>query len=354
MTTGNSPHAAGKGPNHALVIYGPRNCSWEKVPMPQPTQGQVLIRVAYVGICGSDLHYYRDGANGNFRVREPLIPGHEMSGTLAHDPSGHLKAGTPLTVHPGRWGAPLPGLEDSPQLWPGGSYLGSASTWPHTQGTLAEFIVVDRNMVRVLPAQLPIRRAVLAEPLAVALHAVEKSRSVGATPESARVLVSGAGPIGLLTIAALKAAGTEHITSTDVVAEALGRAKDQGADTCLNVSKQSIPEASHDIVFECSGADAAVTSASTALRPGGVHVQVGMVSPTSRPIALSRVISGEIRVVGAFRFAQEIDAAIKLLESRPQIEETITHEIPPTDTARLFDTAANASLSGKVITRIDR
>ncbi|WP_084479543.1 zinc-binding dehydrogenase [Nesterenkonia aurantiaca] len=350
MTTLNDYPGIAHSSNHALVIQGPRSCRWETVPMPELHEQQVLIRVDYVGICGSDLHYYRDGANGDFRIREPLIPGHEMSGAVAFDPSGGLAVGTPVTVHPARWGRPTEGLEKAPHLRPGGSYLGSASTWPHTQGALAEFIAVDRAMVRALPTELPIRRAVLAEPLAVALHAIEQARSVGAVVESARILVSGVGPIGLLTVAALHAAGAAHITVTDVVPEALERAAEQGAAVCLDVSKRSVPENSFDVVFECSGVEAAIdASVSRALRPGGVHVQVGMVSPDSRPVGLSRVISGEIRLVGAFRFIDEIDAAIRLLESRPEIEKVITHELDPEDPATLFDTASNPRLSGKVI-----
>ncbi|MGJ9371645.1 zinc-binding dehydrogenase [Nesterenkonia sp. CF4.4] len=355
MDTLNSSAAISSETNHALVIYGAQDCRWELVPMPVPEQHQVLLRVGYVGICGSDLHYYRDGANGDFQVREPLVPGHEMSGTLVHDPAAELPEGTPVTVHPARWGTPQPGLEESPNLWPGGSYLGSASTWPHTQGALAEFIVVDRTMVRVLPAQLPLRRAVLAEPLAVALHALEQARSVGAHLESARVLVSGVGPIGLLTVAALKSAGAAHITAADVVPQALERAQRQGATDCLDVSTHRLPEGGYDLVFECSGVDVAIAaSTSGALRSGGIHVQVGMVSPTSRPISLSRVISGEIRIVGAFRFVDEIDAAITLLASTSEIEDVITHELDPDDPATLFAIAEDPSQSGKVVVGLTR
>lgn len=338
--------------NHALVIRGAQDCRWEEVPMPEPRDGEVLIRNAFVGVCGSDLHYYFDGANGDFVIREPLIPGHESSGAVAHDPTGAMTPGTPVTVHPARWGRPVAGLEHAPQLWPGGSYQGSASTWPHTQGSLAEYMVLDRSMIRELPATLPLRRAALAEPLGVALHAIEQSRSVGAVPDGARVLVSGAGPIGLLTIAGLAAAGAAEITATDVAPAALKRAAVQGATTWVNVSQERVAEASYDIVFECSGVDAAVTAAASALRPGGVHVQVGMVSPTSQPVALSRVISEEIRMIGAFRFAHEIDDAITLLDANPAIEAVITHELEPTDPAALFATAADSHLSGKVIARL--
>lgn len=90
------------------------------------------VRIAWGGICGSDLHYYHDGANGAFVVREPLTPGHELSGTVDLDPSGELKPGAPVTFHPATFGDCQPGLEGQPHLWPNGDYLGSASTTPLT------------------------------------------------------------------------------------------------------------------------------------------------------------------------------------------------------------------------------
>src|SRR5699024_12413940 len=160
--------------------------------VPERRNDQNRLRVHHVGICGSALHNYDEGANGEFVVREPLRPGHEMSGTIDHDPTGALAAGTPVTVHPASFGTKDDRFPESPQLWPGGSYLGSASTWPHTPGALSALLLLDRTMVRRLPPGLPLRRAVLAEPLAVALHALEQARRVGAEIEGARALVCGA------------------------------------------------------------------------------------------------------------------------------------------------------------------
>ena len=90
-----------------------------EVDTPEPGEGQVRIRVDYVGICGSDLHYYFEGANGAFVVREPLVPGHELSGRVDLDPLDEFETGAPVTVHPATFGTPSRGLEDSPHLWPG-------------------------------------------------------------------------------------------------------------------------------------------------------------------------------------------------------------------------------------------
>ncbi len=181
----------------AVVIGGKLDLTVADHPVPEPDAGQVRVRVGYVGICGSDLHYYSEGANGAFVVTEPLVPGHELSGWVDLDPSGLLSPGTPVTVHPARFGPEGP-TPVEPHLRPGGSYLGSAATTPHTQGAMSDYLVVDAGMIRTLPSDLPVRRAVLAEPLAVALHGAGRSGSLA----GARVLVCGAGPIGLLAVVA--------------------------------------------------------------------------------------------------------------------------------------------------------
>jgi len=162
----------------AFLIRGKLDASIENIPTPQPAADEVRIKVSFVGICGSDLHYYYEGANGAFVVKEPLIPGHELSGTIDLDPSGELEIGTPVTVHPATFGKSEAGIEEMPHLWPGGGYLGSASTWPHTQGGLSEYLIMKRSSVRILPPSLSLRAAALVEPLGVSAHAVNVAGGV--------------------------------------------------------------------------------------------------------------------------------------------------------------------------------
>jgi L-idonate 5-dehydrogenase len=107
----------------AVRIHAKQDMRTEQVPSPEPDNDEVRLRVGYVGICGSDLHYYADGAAGIFAIREPLIPGHEVSGVVDLDPAGAFEAGTPVTVHPATWGTAQPDLtENQRHLWPGGGY----------------------------------------------------------------------------------------------------------------------------------------------------------------------------------------------------------------------------------------
>ena len=329
----------------AIVINGKEDLTLAEVPTPEPGPGQVRIRTAYVGICGSDLHYYYDGANGAFVVREPLIPGHEMSGTVDLDPSGELAPGTAVTVHPATFGDVLAGLEDAPHLWPNGAYLGSASTWPHTQGAAAEYVVVDASMVRVLPAELPLNRGALAEPLAVGLHGIELAGGVAGQ----RVLVTGSGAIGLLAASAAVALGAAEVTTTDVLDGPLQRARGIGAAHTINVGTEEIPAEAYDLVLECSGVPASINAAFEAARRAGTYVQVGMVPNAPSGINLAPMISKELTMHGSFRFNNEIDAAVALLADRPEIEQVLTHVFPAEDAVAAFAAAKDSEVSGKVL-----
>ncbi|GAA1646271.1 L-idonate 5-dehydrogenase [Georgenia ruanii] len=329
----------------ALTIHGKTDIREEEVPTPEPAEGQVRLRMAYAGICGSDLHYYFEGANGEYVVREPLVPGHEVSGTVDLDPSGELAPGTPVTVHPATFGTPEDGIEDRRHLWPGGSYLGSASTWPHTQGGMSEYLLVGKDMVRVLPATLPLRRAALAEPLAVALHAINVAGGVSGK----RVLVSGSGPIGLLAAAAALAKGATQVVATDVLPGPLERARALGVHSTVQVGTEEIPPLAFDVVLECSGVPAAISPALVGARRAGIVVQVGMVPNEARPVNLAPLVSKELQLRGTFRFNDEIDEAVELLDATPSFEQVITHDLPAGRAVEAFAAARDSATSGKVV-----
>ena len=329
----------------AIVIRRKLELVEAELATPEPAAGQVRLRMAYGGICGSDLHYYHDGAIGSYVVREPLVPGHELSGTVDLDPSGELSPGTPVTIHPATFGTPEPGVEDRPNLWPNGAYLGSASTWPHTQGGLSEFVVVGKHMVRILPATLPLRRAALAEPLAVALHAL----NIAGGAEGKRVLVSGSDPIGLLTAAAALSAGAAEVVSTDVVPGPLRRARDLGVHGTVQVGTDEIPSAYFDVVLECTAVPAAISAAVDAARRAGIVVLVGIPADEPRGVNLAPLVSRELQLRGTLRFSDEIDQAIRLLDASPHLEQVITHEYPAADAVEAFATAADSDTSGKVL-----
>jgi L-idonate 5-dehydrogenase len=329
----------------ALAIHGKEDIRWEDREVPVPGAGEVRLRVNYVGICGSDLHYYFHGANGEYTIREPLTPGHELSGVVDLDPSGRLAPGTPVTVHPARYGPEVPGLEDRPHLRPGGDYFGSAAANPHRQGGASEFLLVEERMIRVLPESLPLERAALAEPLAVAIHAVNLAQGVAGK----RVLVIGAGPIGLLVVAAAKHAGAAVIGASDVREEPLARAKALGATDVALVGRDAIDDESYDVVFECSGVAVALTQAVRAARRAGTVVQVGMLPNAEIGVNLAPMLAKELTIRGAFRFSTEIDDAVRMLASSDALDSVISHVLPAADAVAAFELARDSSASAKVL-----
>lgn len=329
----------------AVVIKGKLDAAVQEMPAPEPGEGEVRLRMAFAGVCGSDLHYYYDGANGAFTVREPLVPGHELSAVVDHDPSGTHAAGTPVTVHPATFGDVQPGLERARHLWPNGAYLGSASTWPHTQGGMSEYLTVRSDMVRVLPEGLPLDRAALAEPLAVALHGINVAGGV----QGRDVLVCGAGPIGLLAAAAALARGARRVTCTDIHPGPLERAAGLGVNETIRVDRDDVPTEEFDVALECSGSAAGINTAIDAVRRAGVIAQIGMVGSDPQPIRLASLITKEVGLLGALRFDDEIDEALVLLDAAPSIGSVVTHVLPADDAVRAFSVAKDSQASGKVL-----
>ncbi|MFJ2543574.1 L-idonate 5-dehydrogenase [Microbacterium sp. NPDC087589] len=329
----------------ALAIHGKEDIRWEDREVPNPGDGEVRLRVNYVGICGSDLHYYFHGANGEYTIQEPLTPGHELSGVVDLDPSGRLAPGTPVTVHPARYGPEVPGLEDRPHLRPGGDYFGSAAANPHRQGGASEMLIVEEQMIRVLPTSLPLERAALAEPLAVAIHAVNLAGDIAGK----RALVIGAGPIGLLVVAAAVKAGVSVVGASDVREEPLDRAKSLGATEVSLVGRDSIENESYDVVFECSGVGVALSSAVRAARRAGSIVQVGMLPNADIGVNLAPMLAKELTIRGAFRFSTEIDDAVALLTESDALDSVISHVLPASDAVQAFELARDSSASAKVL-----
>src|SRR6478735_12425564 len=153
----------------ALTVHAAADLRLDDIASSSPGGNHVLIHITHGGICGSDLHYYRHGAVGAFTLREPLVLGHEVVGLIAADPSGAFAVETPVAIHPASPCGACPECAAGVRnVCRNARYLGSAASDPHTQGGFAELILVRPDQVRPLPDSLPLSRAVLAEPLAVA------------------------------------------------------------------------------------------------------------------------------------------------------------------------------------------
>jgi L-idonate 5-dehydrogenase len=339
--------------NLAVVAHGTDDLRVDGLPAPTPAPDEAVVRIAYGGICGSDLHYWTHGAAGESILREPMILGHEVVGTVqtaAADGSGPA-AGTAVAVHPAT-PKPVEGVRypvSRSNLAPGTTYLGSAAHHPHTEGAFARFVALPTRMLRPLPAGLSLRDAALAEPASVAWHAVARAGDV--TGKS--VLVVGTGPIGALVIAVLKRAGASSITAVDLHETPLRIARELGAtDTILATDADAIAAVQADVAIESSGNYRGLASAVRGVARGGRVVMVGLLPSGEQPALISLAITRELELVGSFRFVDEIDEVLAALaDGTLFVDPVVTHEFEASEALEAFSVALDASISGKVLLR---
>ena len=333
------------------VIHGQDDLRVEELPVPEPGPGQALVAVRYGGVCGSDLHYWKHGGVGDFRLKEPMLLGHEVVGTVVAYGSPTATgpaAGTAVAVHPATPCDVCPECaEGRRNVCRDTRYLGSAARFPHVQGGFAAQVVVPAEQLRPLPEGLDLRRAALAEPLSVALHAVRRAGDV----RDRHVLVTGAGPIGCLVVAAAKAAGAARVTVTDLLPAALEYARRAGADTLVRADDRGDAgwPSEVDVAVEASGVAAGLDTCLRRVRRGGVVVQLGMLPPGPSPFAGNLVVSREIELRGAFRFDTEFDEALRLLAAEPAFDALVSAVIPVREAESAFALAADRSRSCKVL-----
>ncbi|WP_306319792.1 MULTISPECIES: alcohol dehydrogenase catalytic domain-containing protein [unclassified Streptomyces] len=316
----------------AAVLHGPKDLRTQDRPLPEPGEGEVLVAVRAVGLCGSDLHYYEHGENGPNVLRQPTVLGHEPSGIVVGHGAGtdELPHGTPVAVEPahpcGRCALCRAGRYN---LCPKGTCFGS----PPTDGALTELIAVPRDFVHPLPEGMDVKLGALIEPLAVAVHAV---RRAGVEPGE-RVLVSGAGPIGVL-VAQVAAASGAAVTVSDVAAERREFVAGLGVEAVDAAVLQPDPARAHaladpdgyDSVLDCSGVGAALVSGIRALRPGGTAVVVGNPNRPVTELPLAWMQRQEMALLTSFRYgAGDFAAAVRLAGGgRVRLDGLVTAEFP--------------------------
>jgi L-idonate 5-dehydrogenase len=337
----------------AVVVHGARDLRIDEIPEPSLDSSQVSVRVIYGGICGSDLHYYDAGRNGDYVVNEPLVLGHEVVGAVIEvgaDAVTDARPGDIVAIHPARPTPPPGGVLGKGLHIQPGSYLGSASTTPHTQGAFAQTITVNPEQLRRFTAGVPLRRAALAEPLAVALHGVDRA---GVDYAGLRVAVFGAGPIGCLAIAALHRRGATAITAVDLRSEPLGTARSLGATSTVHLGGGESPETgAFDVVIEASGSPRALSSAIAAVRSGGTVVQLGILPAGDLSVALGPVVAKEVTLRGSQRFDVELDESVRMIAETPALDAVVTHVFALDEAADAFATAMDPGASLKVLLEI--
>ncbi|HET8796018.1 MAG TPA: L-idonate 5-dehydrogenase [Arthrobacter sp.] len=334
----------------AVVVHKAGDLRVEPRDLPAPRADEAVVEIAYGGICGSDLHYWSHGAAGESILREPMVLGHEVVGTVlaAAADGSSPDDGVDVAVHPATPGTG-PGRypQDRPNLSPGGSYLGSAAHLPHTQGAFAKYVALPGRMLRPLPDGLSLQDAALAEPASVAWHAVARAGEVAGK----RVLVIGCGPIGCLVIAVLKHAGAREIVAVDMHDKPLEIARAVGAtSTLLATDADAIAAVEADVVVESSGNPRGLSSAIRGAMRGGRVVMVGLLPGGEQPALVATAITRELELVGSFRFNDELDEVLQAMADGSLVTAPIvTHEFDAKDALEAFEVAKEPSQSGKVL-----
>ncbi len=314
----------------------------------------VMLKLGAGGICGSDLHYFKEGRVGAFVVREPLIPGHEASGVV--DTVGanvtRVKPGDKVAINPshacGRCDYCRSGRGN---LCRSMFFLGSASVFPHAQGMFRErFVMGEAQLTPIHESDITLGEIACAEPLSIGLHAIHRAGSVlGET-----VLVTGGGTIGCMSVMAARLAGAAQVIVCDVNDRALEMAKTSGADRVVRTDRLSADELNAqladvaDVSIEAAGIPAALATCLKATKRGGRIVQVGTL-PAELPFPVNSIMARELDYRGCFRAHLAFDWAVQAIRSRRvDVRPLISAQIPLSKSKEAFELALDRTKTTKV------
>ncbi|XP_071644868.1 sorbitol dehydrogenase isoform X3 [Temnothorax longispinosus] len=331
--------------NLSAVLYGINDLRLENTSIEEPGENEVLVEMGCVGICGSDVHYLVNGRIGDFIVKKPMIIGHESSGTVSKLGKNvkNLKVGDRVAIEPG-----VP-CRICTYCKEGRYNLCKDMVFcatPPVHGSLRRFYKHAADFCFKLPDHVSLEEGALLEPLSVAVHTCKRAE-IGI---NSKVLILGAGPIGLMTLLVAKAMGANKIVITDMVQSRLNVAKKLGADgTYLVQNNRSEEDTVADIhaIFEgepnrtidACGAQATIRLAILATETGGVMVLVGLGTPEVQ-IPLINALTREVDIRGVFRYANDYNDALNLVASgKINVNPLITHNYKIEEAKQAFETS---------------
>jgi L-idonate 5-dehydrogenase len=307
----------------AYYLHGPRDLRATDIEQPQPGPQEALVRVRATGICGSDIHYYLHGKNGDFVPERPFVLGHESAGEIVDSGAftDTLPVGSRVAIdpsHPCRACAHC--REGNENHCSHMRYFGSAASSPPQDGSFREYVQVNAENCHLIPDSMNYRQAAMLEPLSIAVHGIGQAGSI----VGKRVLVTGAGPIGQLIGLVARHYGAANLAVSDIRQDALDLAASLWADQPLRADQpDTVAQAAgegFDIVIEASGAPSALQTAYQHCKAKGTIVQLGVQGgPVGLPVNL--VMQKELTIRGSFRFTHVFDKALDLL-ARQKIDVT--------------------------------
>jgi L-iditol 2-dehydrogenase len=326
-------------------LHGVHDFRVEQAPMPEPGPGEVVLRVRAVGLCGSDVHYYKEGGIGDATVNEPMTIGHEFAAQIADLGPGvaGLRVGQAVAVDPARpCGHCEFCLEGKSNLCPQVIFAGS----PPVNGALTEYMVYPGRFCYPLPSGLSYDDGAVLEPLGVAIHAVD----LGKPKTGHSVAVLGCGPIGLLTVQVARVAGASRIFATETLDYRLKMAGQYGATALYNPKTEDVVARilddtkgrGVDVVWEAAGAQETVEQAMRIAKPGGTVVIVGIPSVDTTTFTASVARRKGLTIKMARRMLEVYDRAMALVEhGQVDVRSLVTHHFSLEQINQAFDTLVN-------------
>lgn len=330
---------------HAAVLHGPHDLRYEEVAQPEPAEDEVLIEIVTNGLCGSDIHFFKEGKLGPFVVSEPYIPGHEAVGYVRtpNRRGPRREAGQLVAIEPG---IPCRRCEHCKS----GRYNLCEDvvfmSAPPVNGTFAEYATVAADFAHPVPEGLSHEVGALAEPVSVGVQACNRA---GITAGQS-IAVVGAGPIGLITCMVARAFGATRAYLIDVQRNRLETGRTIGATGVIDASKEDPASAllkltggrGVDVVFDTSGSSTANAGTPFLARRGGVVTVVGWPETATVDYPIEVVIEKELDVRGVNRYCNTYPQALELLAvGALDVDTLITHRYPFSDVVNAFSFAAS-------------
>ncbi|RKF19778.1 L-idonate 5-dehydrogenase [Alginatibacterium sediminis] len=339
----------------ALVLDRAQHTEIQMMTPRTLSEGEVRIKLGAAGICGTDLHYYAAYANSGFEIQSPLTLGHEASGTVSELGPNVVgfEIGDKVAINPVvACGHCLPCRRGQANLCENKRFPGSATTIPHIHGFFREYFEYPASACIKVDPKTSLEELAFVEPLSCSMHAIERAGNL----LGRKVLVSGAGPIGVLAAACAKAAGAASVTCTDLSDDTLAIAAQMGADECINVANH--PEqlqryfegnGQFDVVVEASGALPALDNALSAVRRGGTIVLLSNLPAGKVEIRANMIMLKELNFLGTMQFGLEFEKALSLILNRQvDVRPMLSAQFDLADAQQAFELAKDRQRSMKV------
>ncbi len=318
-------------------LYNTHDIRLEETPLPEPGEGEALVRLAAMSICGSDIHWFAEGGIGTYTLEQPLVLGHELSGIIDSGP----RKGERVAIDPAIPCGHCEFCEEgNPNFCTSLKFAGDGKT----DGGLSEWIVWPERCLFALPDSVSFAEGAMLEALGVGIHAID----LGHLRPAMSVGIFGCGPIGLLMIQLARLSGATTIIATDKLPQRLDTARRLGADLALPAEDgkevEAIMQATHhrglDVTFEAAGENAAVETAVATAKPGARVVLVGIPSDDLISFKASTVRRKGLTIKMVRRMKLVYPRAIRLVQSgRIDIKSLISQRFPFAQTQQAFEAA---------------